>query len=311
MGGTLFTYYGVQLDHRSRDVPAVEAAIHGLPHSSAGLNFHVTSQVVAKAERAVEPESVALGVFGAIAALAALLLAALAIARLLRANDEDLRILRALGTGPLTTAGDDLIGLVPAVVLGAFLAAAVAVGLSPLFPLGPARPVDPAPVAFDWTVLGAGTAARAAGLGAVAAVLAYRGPPPGERPVVCGGDHIYGGPVELPAPRSGRRPWSGCALRSSRAGTAPRCRCALLGAAVTVLMVVATVTFVGSLHQLVTLSVQHVSQIVVGLQAVMDDHAPVAGEHIDRLDRLSTPAAVADQQGQAVVGHHVQPPALR
>ena len=255
VGGTLFIYYGVQLDHRSRNVAAVEAAILGLPHPSAGLNFHLTSQVVAKAERAVEPESVALGVFGAIAALAALLLASLAISRLLRANDEDLRILRALGAGPLTTAGDDLMGLVPAVVLGAFLAAAVAVCLSPLFPLGPARPVDPAPgVAFDWTVLGAGTAALAAGLGAVAAVLAYRRAPHrvSDRSSAVATTSIATrltarsplGPPALVGVRF--------AVEPGRGRTAVPVRPALLGAAVTVLMVVATVTFGGSLHQLVT-----------------------------------------------------------
>ena len=57
--------------------------------------------------------------------------------------------------------GDGLIGVVGAVVLGSLVAVAIAVGLSPLAPLGPVRPYYPdRGIAFDWTVLGIGLAAR-------------------------------------------------------------------------------------------------------------------------------------------------------
>src|ERR1019366_9176179 len=106
---------------------------------------------------AIKPESVALGSFGAIAALVCLVLAAQAISRLLRRGDDDRRIMRAFGASPLTAAVEGLVGVLFAVALGAVIAFAVAIALSPFAPLGPVRPIDPgAGSAVDWTVLGVG-----------------------------------------------------------------------------------------------------------------------------------------------------------
>src|SRR6202011_5818494 len=76
--------------------------------------------------------------------------------------------------GPATPAADGLIGILGAVVIGSLLAAAVAVGLSPLAPIGPVRPVDPTRgIALDSTVLGAGLAVLIVTLSAAAVALAY------------------------------------------------------------------------------------------------------------------------------------------
>ena len=108
----------MQLAHGSRDIPTVEKALlHLLPRGS-DANFSVTAITETKVERAIKPESIALGVFGAIAALAALAIAALAISRQLRSADEDLSVLRALGAGPAMTVGDGLIGILSAIVVG-------------------------------------------------------------------------------------------------------------------------------------------------------------------------------------------------
>lgn len=116
--------------------------------------------------------------FGGIAALAALLIAAQVIGRQLRLGAGDLDVLRALGAGPAMTASDGLPGILGAVAAGSLLAAAVAVGLSPLAPIGLVRPVYPDPgIAFDWTVLGLGMAVLIAGLSAAAIALAYRQAP--------------------------------------------------------------------------------------------------------------------------------------
>ena len=61
--------YGIQLDHGSRDVPTVEQEIIRIVPPQMTYNFHVTSRVVSEVELAVKPEAVALGAFGAIAAL--------------------------------------------------------------------------------------------------------------------------------------------------------------------------------------------------------------------------------------------------
>jgi hypothetical protein len=167
---------GVQLRNGSRDVATVEAEIKQRFANSSVVQVAAVEE--ATAERAIAPESIALGVFGAIAALAALLIAGQAIGRQLRAGADDLDTLRALGASPAMTVTDGLIGVLGAVVAGAFLAAVIAVALSPLSPLGPVRPVYPhSGIAFDWTVLAAGVVGLLVVLGVTAVVFAYRQAP--------------------------------------------------------------------------------------------------------------------------------------
>jgi hypothetical protein len=110
------------------------------------------------AEQTLRPESIALGVFGLIAALAMLVIAGQVISRRLRFNAADLTVIRALGATPTTTAVDGLVGIVMSVVAGSLLAGFVAVALSPLGLLGPIRPYIPNGVNVDWTVVGLGVA---------------------------------------------------------------------------------------------------------------------------------------------------------
>ncbi len=81
--GPLYIDYGLQLDHGARDVPTVEEEIiHALPRGTT-YSFHVTSLVTGQVDRSVQPEAIALGVFGLIAALAALIIAGGLIVRVL------------------------------------------------------------------------------------------------------------------------------------------------------------------------------------------------------------------------------------
>ena len=173
------TWYAMQLAHGT-SIPAVEERLIRLLPSGSDANFTVTSITETKVERAVKPESIALGVFGAIAGLAALAIGALAISRELRSAEADLSVLRALGASPATTVADG-----PAVVLarscrGALLAVVVAISLSPLSPLGPVRAVYHGPaIAVDWTVLGFGLLVLVGGLGAICAGVGLpKCPPP-------------------------------------------------------------------------------------------------------------------------------------
>ena len=76
------------------------------------------------------------------------------------------------------TITDGLIGIVGAVVIGSLMAAGVAVVLSPLSPIGPARHVYPIPgIAFDWTVLGLGLATLGVVFVGVPVALAVRATP--------------------------------------------------------------------------------------------------------------------------------------
>ncbi len=172
-----FTQTAVQLDPGA-SVAAAETGIQALLPRGFPIEFYVTSLTSAKAQRAIEPTSIALAVFGGIAALAALIIAGQVIGRQLRLDAGDLGTLRALGASPAMVAGDGLPGVIGAVAAGSVAAAAVAVALSPLGPLGAMRAVYPYPgVAFDWTVLGGGAATATAVLSLAAVVMCYRRAP--------------------------------------------------------------------------------------------------------------------------------------
>jgi hypothetical protein len=92
-GMTFATYYGVQTATGTHDVAAVERAFEKVVPPGATTQEHLTSLVAAKSERAIRPESIALGVFGGIAALVALIIGAQAIARHFRASQVELEVL--------------------------------------------------------------------------------------------------------------------------------------------------------------------------------------------------------------------------
>src|SRR5262249_13384985 len=167
--------YGLKLTDGTRGVPATEREIVRAVPPAFQYTFHLTSSVKGQVDRTVEPEAIALAVFGLIAGLAVLLIAAQVIARQIQAAAEDTAILRALGASRLAVMGDALLGILGAVAAGSLLAVGVAVALSPLSPIGPVRPVYPSPgLAADPTVLGFGFLALVASTGAIAVVLAAR-----------------------------------------------------------------------------------------------------------------------------------------
>lgn len=256
--GSVYPYfvYGLKLDNGSRGLPAVEREVIGLLPRGTTYNFYVPSIVEAEVESAIKPESVALGVFGAIAALAAMVIAGQLIGRELRANLEDLNVLRALGADSKMTRADGLFGVLGAVLVGSLLAVGVAIVLSPLAPIGAVREVDPTPqISFDWTVLGLGLAVFIVGLSAVTLVLAYwRSPERTVRqdlqPATTGSKIVAATSTSgLPPPA---QIGIGFALDPGRGRTSVPVRSALLGTALAVLTVVATLTFGSSLQTLVS-----------------------------------------------------------
>src|SRR3984957_3751362 len=125
----------------------------------AGLTFSVkrTRDVQDEVQRAIGPEVIALPIFGAITAVAALVLTSLAAAQLLSRTAPDARRLRALGASRWQAA---LVAAVPGVIPVAgiiVITAAGAIALSPLAPVGPVRFFAPGQGVFaDPLVLGAG-----------------------------------------------------------------------------------------------------------------------------------------------------------
>jgi hypothetical protein len=312
-GSTQGTWFGLQLERGSRDVPRVERGIVALLPPGSASFFRVTALDEAKVERAVKPEAIALGMFGAIAAVAALAIGVQAISRQLRVADDDLEILRALGASPSTTLADGLVGVLGAVVVGSLVAAALAVGLSPLSPLGPVRPVYPSRgIAFDWTVLGIGVLVVTGGLGAIAIALAYRGAP--HRVARRSGLAPTGTSSVVRAVASAGLSPAGVvgvrfALEPGRGRTAVPVRSALSGAALAVVTVVATLTFGSGLHTLVSHPALYGWNWSYDLNSINDvppqaktllDHDPAVAawtgvNHLDfQIDGQNVPSLVGD-----------------
>jgi hypothetical protein len=252
-----FSQTGVQVDGGAANAGVVQAEIHKAVHEGL-IQFQVepTAGIVDKAQRAIKPESIALGVFGAICGLAVLLIGAQLIGRQLRLGVDDLSVERALGADPTTITMDGLVGIGGSVMAGSLLAALVALAISPLAPLGPARPVDPTPgISVDWTVLVTGVLVLVVVLGAVALALAARMAPhrtgPRRRGTVTHRSAAVGAAAGSGLPESavtGIR----FALEPGAGRNAVPVRSAIVGAALAVMVVVATVTFGASLNTLVS-----------------------------------------------------------
>jgi hypothetical protein len=91
VGAAQGTWYGMQLKHGDADIASVEQALLGLiPHDEIP-NFRVAALTDAKVECAIRPESIALGAFGAIAALGITLQSSV------RRRRHDLALLKTLG----------------------------------------------------------------------------------------------------------------------------------------------------------------------------------------------------------------------
>jgi hypothetical protein len=251
-----YSIAGVQVDGGRRNVLSVERELEGVLPTGLPPLFHLTSIVETQADTAIKPESIALGVFGLIAALAALLIAAQVIGRQLHFRADDLDTLRALGAGPALTSTDGLIGTIGSILGGSVLAGAVGVGLSPLSPIGLVRPAYPSRgIAFDWTVLGIGIALLIVALTAFAVAVAVRQAPHRfarrSRKTVPHGSRVArtAATSGLSAPAvAGIR----FALEPGQGRNAVPVRSALIATALAVAIVVATVVFGSSLDTLIS-----------------------------------------------------------
>lgn len=248
--------FGIQTSRGAGLVPSVERQIAKHIPSDEIYTDHALAPVTAKADRSLRPISIALGVFGAVTLLAAVLVAAQLVARRFRTEVVDREVLRALGANPTDTVLDGLLGVEGAILVGILLAAAMAIALSPVTPLGPVRSVYPSPgFAFDWTVLGFGVLGLFVLLTGIAVALAYVSAPHrvALRPRVRSstGTRIVATAARggLPAPGVvGMR----MALESGEGRSIVPVRSALLGSILAVALVVTTVTFGSSLQTLVS-----------------------------------------------------------
>jgi hypothetical protein len=164
----------VRLRHGAADVPALQREISRMSGGKFISDYPQGPQA-ANTEHSIHLQAVALWLLAGVLAVLALLILGQLHARLTAEEQADFGTLRAIGVVPrqLTAAG-----LVRAALIGgagAVLALAVAVAVSPVFPVGLAATAEPHPgVDADWSVLSLGAAGVLAATVAVAAWPAWR-----------------------------------------------------------------------------------------------------------------------------------------
>lgn len=249
------TWFAIRLKPGVKNVAPVEHQMLGYLPAGALGQFYLTSVTKEKVESALRPESIALGVFGLIAALAVLGLCIPIIARLKINSEDDRGVLRSLGATRPMVAADSFVGIAGSVLVGTVLACGVAAGLGSLAPLGPVHTVyHPGTVALDWTVTGLGIALLTGTLLGIALVMALRAPAAGRdaaahsrAPRVSRAvDAVAAAGLPVPAVVGAR-----LALESGHGRTSAASRSVVVGGILSVTLVVATLTFASGLKTLV------------------------------------------------------------
>ena len=252
-----YSYASLQLSGGTRHLEAVQSELKRVLPSLAGAGgVQTNGGYIGEAERTIRPEAIAYGVFGLFAALAALLVSLQLIGRTTRRAAGDGRILRALGAERSVTVLDLCLGVICSIVCGSLLSVGIAIGLSPLAPIGPVRPLYPDPgIAIDWPVLGLGAVLLVVILSSIAIVTALRAAPHHQD-----GRGVRGSARTSSAARAaasaGLGPAAVTGIRyaldpGSRDDPAP-VRSAALGAVLAVIVLTASVTFGASLNSLVS-----------------------------------------------------------
>lgn len=135
-----------------------------------------TADQVSAIERAIRPDAVALALFAAMLAVLTLAVVSQLLGRQLVLDAAWFSILRALGMTRGRLVAVSLARVAAVTVTGGVLAVAIAVALSPLTPIGPARLAEPAPgIEVNLAVLAAGFALIVLAPLAVVAPAAWRG----------------------------------------------------------------------------------------------------------------------------------------
>jgi hypothetical protein len=236
-----------------RNLAAVESEVRNVLPRGLPFIYVQAKDVVATANNTLRPEAIALDVFGGITGVAAFLIGAQVISRRIRLRASDLDVIRALGAAPSMTFWDSLLGTLGAAAIGSVVAGLVALGLSPLAPLGPVRPFLNVAVHADWEVIGLGIAGLMLSLGAIAVLASFRSLP---GTALARRSRPSSSWAARGATRAGLPPSAVAGVRFALEPGAGRSavpvRSAILGAILAVTVVVATVTFGSSLNTLVS-----------------------------------------------------------
>ena len=180
-----FGWVGVRLRGGAAGIPVLQRELAGpedtmdraigVPAGTITFNLRRLDILHHQVQQAIEPQAVALAIFGGLAALALLVLVGQGLAQILNATSAGVPPMRAAGATRAQIALALSLDGVAAVVGGVVLAVAGAVAVSPLAPVGPVRAFDPARgFQADPLVLAGGGGVLAVLLLGVLATLAWR-----------------------------------------------------------------------------------------------------------------------------------------
>jgi FtsX-like permease family len=257
-----FGWVGVRLRGGTAGIPALQRELAGpedtmdraigVPAGTIVFNLRRLDIVHHQVQQAIEPQAVALAIFGGVAALALIVLMGQSLAQILNATSAAVPPMRAAGATRGQIALAVSLDGVAAVVGGVVLAVAGAIAASPLAPVGPVRAFDPdRGLSADPLVLAGGGGVLALLLLALLGALAWRsarpvpGTPAGRPSSVARAAAAASLPVTAVV---------GIRAALERGGTRKRAPvlATLTGSAAAVLAVVLAAVFGASLNGLVT-----------------------------------------------------------
>lgn len=246
-----YAWQGLVLKRGDHDVDAVKRRILHLLPPGTPQYFQVTSATTYHSLQAMRPLSIALGLFGLISGLSAIVLVGQALARLIRLERDEQAALRAFGASPSSICRSTMAPLIVTIVVGTGLAIAFAIAASPAMPIGRVRLVEPSPgVNVDAAALGVAGLALIAALVAIAFVVVWRELPHklmNRRPA-------RPSPIVSFAARRRMSPSAVAGLRlafeRSDDGNSVQTRSVMVGMAIAIAALVASLTFGSSLRSL-------------------------------------------------------------
>ncbi len=171
-----YSWQGIRLDRGTAGIPAflrllrTDKSVNSLPPVTQS-----SKDTSIQAQRSIRPQAIALALFGAAAAVAALALAGLGISRLVRRWTGERLALRAIGLTHVQLALVLGLDATIAAAIGVVIAGLVTIAMSPLWPFGSLRDIAPfVGIHADLTVIFAGCGALLLVLLAVVALSAWR-----------------------------------------------------------------------------------------------------------------------------------------
>jgi hypothetical protein len=250
-GLELYAWQGLVLRDGDADLAAVQAAVVAGPSGGASM-FRQTSIDVFHAQKATRPVALALGMFGLLTGVAAVVLVGQAVGRYLVSEREHGAVVRAMGARPGAVAIASATNPLLAIAGGVVLAGVVAVVMSPLMPVGRAGAFEvQTGIDVDWAVLLVGGLVMIVGLSAVTSFVAFREAPNRLRPRGLSrrpfGSLIAGTTDLSPSMSTGVR----FAFDPGEGVHAVPVRSVMVGAVVAVAALVAAVTFGAGMDHLV------------------------------------------------------------